>query len=63
MFAGDCQSIRRFAERDHANIVCWNSHDPEIPAGGPHDARGHYAAHEATDVLVGDLRRFVTALT
>lgn len=62
MFAGDFQSIRRFAERDHANIVSWNSYDPGVPAGGPRDARGHYAAHEATDVLVGDVRRFFAAL-
>ena len=27
MFAGDFQSIRRFAERDHANIVRWNCYD------------------------------------
>jgi hypothetical protein len=24
-FAWDFSGIRRFAERDHANIVCWNS--------------------------------------
>jgi len=51
MFANDFQSIRRFAERDHHNIVSWNSYDP-----GP--TSGHYAAHEATDVLVGDIRQF-----
>jgi pimeloyl-ACP methyl ester carboxylesterase len=51
MFANDFQSIRRFAERDHHNIVSWNSYDP-----GP--TSGHYAAHEATDVLVGDIRDF-----
>jgi pimeloyl-ACP methyl ester carboxylesterase len=60
MFAHDFQSIRRFAERDHANIVSWNSYDPGIPAGGISDAGGHYAAHEAPDLLVGDIQRFFT---
>ncbi|GAA5043112.1 epoxide hydrolase family protein [Nocardia callitridis] len=50
MFQGDFQSIRRFAERDHKNIVRWNSYD-----GG-----GHYAAHEATDTLVDDIGAFFT---
>ncbi|MFG3706678.1 epoxide hydrolase family protein [Micromonospora sp. NPDC047670] len=63
MFAGDFQSIRRFAERDHGNIVSWNSYDPGLPAGGPRDAAGHYAAHEATDLLVGDIRQFFLSLS
>jgi epoxide hydrolase len=63
MFAGDFRSIRAFAERDHGSIVSWNSYDPGLPAGGPADAAGHYAAHEATDLLVGDLRRFFASLT
>jgi pimeloyl-ACP methyl ester carboxylesterase len=47
-FAWDFQSIRRFAERDHANIVSWNSYD-----------RGsHWSAHDAPDLLVSDLRQF-----
>jgi pimeloyl-ACP methyl ester carboxylesterase len=58
MFAGDFQSIRRFAERDHSNIVSWNSYDPGLPAGGPRDAAGHYAARQATDVLCADIRQF-----
>jgi pimeloyl-ACP methyl ester carboxylesterase len=58
MFAGDFQSIRRFADRDHSNIVSWNSYDPGLPAGGPRDAAGHYAAHQATDLLIGDIRQF-----
>lgn len=58
MFAGDFQSIRRFAERDHHNIVSWNSYDPGHATGGANDAGGHYAAHEAPDVLVGDIRGF-----
>ncbi len=62
MFAHDFQSIRPLAERDHKNIVSWNSYDAGLPAGGPRDASGHYAAHEATDLLVADIRTFVTAL-
>ncbi|XVV07403.1 epoxide hydrolase family protein [Actinosynnema sp. CA-248983] len=53
MFAGDFQSIRAFAERDHKNIVSWNSYG----------AGGHYAAHEATDVLVADIRQFYAQLS
>jgi pimeloyl-ACP methyl ester carboxylesterase len=52
-FAGDFQSIRRFAERDHTNIVSWHSYD----------RGGHYAAHLATDLLVDDIREFFKALT
>lgn len=62
MFAGDFQSIRPFAERDHSNIVSWNSYDPGIGEGGSRDAGGHYAAHEATDLLVGDIRQFFAKL-
>ncbi len=58
MFAGDFQSIRRFAERDHKNIVSWNSYDAGSVSGRPNDAPGHYSAHEAPEVLVGDIRRF-----
>jgi epoxide hydrolase len=60
MFAGDFQSIRPFADRDHANIVSWHSYAPALPKGGPRDAAGHYAAHQSTDLLVGDLREFFT---
>ncbi|MGW5452169.1 epoxide hydrolase family protein [Nocardia sp. NPDC003979] len=63
MFAGDFQSIRRFAERDHSNIVSWNSYDVRSGAGGPNDAAGHYAAHEAPEVLVGDIRQFFAGLS
>jgi epoxide hydrolase len=63
MFAGDFQSIRRFAERDHSNIVSWNSYDPGLPTGGPRDAAGHYAAHQATDLLAGDIRQFFAKLS
>jgi epoxide hydrolase len=48
MAEGDFISIRRFAERDHKNIVTWNRY----PVGG------HYAAHVAPDQLSGDLREF-----
>ncbi|MFJ4658500.1 hypothetical protein ACIP5Y_45130 [Nocardia sp. NPDC088792] len=58
MFKGDFQSIRRFAERDHKNIVRWNSYDVGSAIGGPNDAAGHYAAHEAPRVLVADIREF-----
>lgn len=52
IFAEDFQSIRRFADRDHANIVSWNHYD-----------RGsHFSPHDATDLLVGDIRRFFRAL-
>jgi epoxide hydrolase len=60
MFAGDFQSIRRFAERDHANIVSWHSYGTRDPQQT--DAAGHYAAHEATGVLVADIREFFAAL-
>ena len=63
MFAGDFQSIRRFAERDHKNIVSWNSYDPGLPAAAPATPPGHYAAHEATDLLAGDIRQFFAKLT
>ncbi|NNH75533.1 epoxide hydrolase [Nocardia uniformis] len=58
MFKGDFQSIRRFAERDHKNIVRWNSYDAGSETGGPNDAAGHYAAHEAPEVIVTDIREF-----
>jgi pimeloyl-ACP methyl ester carboxylesterase len=51
-FAHDFSGIRRFAERDHANIVSWTEFD----------RGGHYAAHEVPDLLVGDLRQFFAGL-
>ena len=63
MFAGDFQSIRRFADRDHANIVSWHSYGTIPAAGTQNDAAGHYAAHEATGVLVADIREFFAALS
>jgi epoxide hydrolase len=47
-FSGDFSGIRRFANRDHRNIVRWSSFE-----GG-----GHYAAHKVPDLLVGDVREF-----
>ncbi|MQA25108.1 MAG: alpha/beta fold hydrolase [Micromonosporaceae bacterium] len=51
-FGNDFKSIRRFSERDHKNIVSWNEYD----------IGGHYAAHQAPDVLVGDIRAFYRSL-
>jgi len=48
VFAHDFQTIRVFAERDNTNIVHFSKLD-----GG-----GHYAALEAPDAVVGDLRAF-----
>jgi len=45
---GDLSGIRRFAERDHANIVRWSSYDHG----------GHFAAHKAPDLYVSDVRAF-----
>ncbi|MFI6476828.1 epoxide hydrolase family protein [Nonomuraea sp. NPDC050663] len=51
-FAFDFRPIRRFAERDHKNIVHWNQYD-----------RGsHWAAHDAPDLLVKDIREFFALL-
>ncbi|MBO2448067.1 hypothetical protein J4573_13265 [Actinomadura barringtoniae] len=47
-FAYDFKAIRRFAERDHGNIVHWNDYD----------RGGHWAAHDASDLLIGDIREF-----
>jgi epoxide hydrolase len=60
MFPGDFRSIRRFAERDHGNIVRWTAYQIDVQGRG--DVGGHYAAHQATDVLVGDIREFFAAL-
>ena len=50
--ANDFFGIRRFAERDHANIVRWNVY--ETP--------GHYTAHQAPEVLVRDVVEFFGGL-
>jgi epoxide hydrolase len=52
IFAADFQTIRRFADRDHANIVSWNRYD-----------RGsHFAPHDAPDLLIDDIRAFFRKL-
>ena len=52
IFAEDFQSVRRFADRDHANIVHWRHYD-----------RGsHFSPHDAPDELVGDIREFFRSL-
>ena len=52
IFAEDFQSVRRFADRDHANIVSWNRYD-----------RGsHFAPHDAPDLLVDDIRALFRTL-
>jgi pimeloyl-ACP methyl ester carboxylesterase len=53
-FAGDFSGVRRFAERDHKNLVQWHTYD----APG-----GHYAAHLVPDVLVEDIRQFFAPLS
>jgi epoxide hydrolase len=51
-FAGDFSGVRRFAERDHKNLVQWTMH----PEPG-----GHYAAHLEPEVLADDIRDFYRA--
>jgi epoxide hydrolase len=51
-FGGDFSGIRRFAERDHENIVRWSVFDHG----------GHFAAHKAPDLLVADIREFFSPL-
>ena len=51
-FGGDFSGIRRFAERDHSNIVRWSTFDHG----------GHFAAHKAPELLVGDIRSFFESL-
>jgi epoxide hydrolase len=52
IFAEDFQSVRRFADRDHANIVSWNRYD-----------RGsHFSPHDAPDLLLEDIRTFFRPL-
>jgi pimeloyl-ACP methyl ester carboxylesterase len=51
-FPNDLASVRTFAEHQHANIVSWNEYD----------RGGHYAAHDAPDLLVADIRQFFATL-
>ena len=46
VFPGD-STVRRFAERDH-NVVRWNRFD----------RGGHFAALQAPDLLISDVREF-----
>jgi epoxide hydrolase len=50
-FPGDLASVRAFSEHHHSNIVSWNHYD----------RGGHYAAHDAPDLLVSDIRQFFAA--
>jgi epoxide hydrolase len=47
-FGGDFSGIRRFAERDHKNIVQWSVFDHG----------GHFAAHKVPELVIGDVRTF-----
>jgi pimeloyl-ACP methyl ester carboxylesterase len=51
-FAGDFSGVRRFADRDHRNIVRWTTFDHG----------GHFAAHKAPDLLAEDIRGFFGSL-
>jgi hypothetical protein len=52
IFAEDFQSVRRFSDRDHANIVSWNHYD-----------RGsHFSPRDAPELLVADIRQFFRGL-
>jgi epoxide hydrolase len=51
-FGGDFYGIRRFAERDHRNIVRWTTHDHG----------GHFAAHKVPADYVADVRAFFRSL-
>jgi epoxide hydrolase len=51
-FGGDFSGIRRFAERDHQNIIHWSTFDHG----------GHFAAHKVPELLIGDVRDFFRQL-
>jgi hypothetical protein len=52
-----------FTFRAHyVTLMVANSYDAGRQAGGSRDAGGHYAAHEATELLPGDIRRFYATL-
>ena len=52
IFAYDFQSIRKFADRDHASIVSWNRYD----------TGSHFATRDAADLLVPDIPDFYRPL-
>jgi pimeloyl-ACP methyl ester carboxylesterase len=47
-FGGDFFGVRRFAERDHKNIVRWKTFDHG----------GHFAAHKVPDLYVSEVQAF-----
>lgn len=49
---GDFYGIRRFADRDHRNVVSWNVYDP----------RTHYLSHVAPELMAADLQQFYAGL-
>ncbi|SDL41185.1 epoxide hydrolase family protein [Nonomuraea jiangxiensis] len=51
-FPDDIAPLRAAAERDHATIVSWHTYD----------RGGHYAARQAPDLLVDDIRGFFASL-
>jgi pimeloyl-ACP methyl ester carboxylesterase len=51
-FAYDFKPPRKFADRDHTNIVHWNEYD----------RGGHWAAYEVPELLLGDIRQFFRSL-
>ncbi|RDI65900.1 epoxide hydrolase family protein [Nocardia pseudobrasiliensis] len=51
-FGYDYKPPRKFADRDHANIIQWN----EYPEGG------HWSAYEVPDLLATDIREFFAKL-
>lgn len=52
VFPGDFQSIRRFAERDHYNLIHWSEFD----------RGGHFSGTDAPDLLTDDLRAYFDRL-
>jgi hypothetical protein len=52
-FKGDFESIRRFADREHKNIVQWHTYD---------EPAGHYAAHQEPELMSADIRGFFRGL-
>jgi pimeloyl-ACP methyl ester carboxylesterase len=52
IFPDDFQTIRRFAERDHHNLVHWSEFD----------RGGHYSGHDSPELLAGDLKVFFAKL-
>ena len=52
-FAGDFRSIRRFADRDRADIRQWHTYA---------EHGGHYAAHAAPELMTSDIQGFFRPL-